>query len=125
MKLPFVISVSGFAGLMLHAGAFAAGSGTEATVAVHSIDVRGRPPFKRKIEHLPQSEVARLEMASGESARETTIRTVDFKGRPPFRRNVERVEIVDAARLELADGLSADDTGRSRFSGRSSFKRHR
>lgn len=125
MKLPFVLSVSGFAGLMLHAGAFAAGGDTEATVAVHSIDVRGRPPFKRKIEYLPVSEVARLEAASAERARETTVRTVDFSGRPPFRRNLERVEIVDAARLELADGLAAEDGNRSRFSGRSSFKRHR
>lgn len=125
MKLPFVLAASGFAALTLHVGAFAAGSGTEATVAVHSIDVRGRPPFKRKIEHLPQSEVARLEMATSEAARETTVRTVDFTGRPPFRRNVERVEVVDAARLELADGLTADDDGRSRFSGRSTFKRHR
>lgn len=125
MKLPFVLSVSGFAGLLLHAGAFAAGGDTEATVAVHSIDVRGRPPFKRKIEHLPQREIARLEMATTESARETTVRTVDFTGRPPFRRDLERVEIVDAARLELADGLSVEDAGRSRFSGRSSFKRHR
>lgn len=125
MKLPLLLSASGFAGLMFHAGAIAAGGATEATVAVHSIDVRGRPPFKRKIEYLPQSEVARLEMATAESARETTIRTVDFRGRPPFRRNVERVEVVDAARLELADGLAAEDEGRSWFSGRASFKRHR
>jgi hypothetical protein len=125
MKLPFVLGVSGFAGLLFQAGAFAASDNTEATVAVHSIDVRGRPPFKRKVEHLPLSEVARLEAATAEGARETTVRTVDFTGRPPFRRDLERVEIVDAARLELSEGLSVEGDDRSRFSGRASFKRHR
>ena len=124
MKIPFVLSVSGLAGLLLQAGAFAANDGTEATVAVHNIDFRGRPPFKRTIEYLPLSEVARLETESAGAARETVIRTVDFSGRPPFRRNLERVEIVDAARLELTDGVPVSDEA-SRLSGRPPLKRHR
>lgn len=122
MKIPFVLGVSGLAGLLLQAGAFAAGDDAEATVAVHNVDFRGRPPFKRNIEYLPLSEVARLETATAEGARETVIRTVDFSGRPPFQRNIERVEIVDAARLELTDGVPETAGG---LSGGHPLKRHR
>jgi hypothetical protein len=122
MKLPIVLSVSGLAGVLLQVGAFAANDATEATVAVHSVDFRGRPPFKRTVERLPVSEVARLETATA-ADRETFIRTVDYTGRPPFRRNLERVEIVDAARLELTDGQPVSDN--RRFAGRAAFKRHR
>lgn len=123
MRLPFVLGVSGLAGLLLQVGAFAANDGTEATVAVRSVDFRGRPPFKRTVEYLPLSEVARLETEAAD--RTTVIRTVDYTGRPPFRRNLERVEIVDAARLELTGGVADSDENRGRFSGRSAFKRHR
>ncbi len=119
MKIPFVLGISGLAGLLLQAGAFAASDDAEATVAVHNVDFRGRPPFKRTIEYLPLSEVARLETAT---ARETVIRTADFSGRPPFRRNLERVEIVDAARLELTDGVTGNAGG---LSGGHPLKRHR
>ena len=68
-------------------------------VEVRTTNFSGRPPFKRRVEHLPTAEVARLEAATTEVVKVST----DFRGRPPFARNVEVLRVVDTARLEIDD----------------------
>ncbi len=51
------------------------------TVRVHSVDMKGKPPFKRSSEVLSVQDAAALE-ESQEAGRNTAP-----KGRPPFNRN--------------------------------------
>ena len=125
MKYPIALTVTALAALSVSFCVSAESSGAEAadaTVAVRTIDFRGKPPFKRRVEHLPVSELARLETAAPQKE---IVRTVDFSGKPPFRRNIERVEILDASRLEMIGDPDVTATKEKRFPQRAGLKRHR
>jgi hypothetical protein len=81
----------------------------EAMVTVRTTDFSGRPPFTRRVESLPATEVARLEPAPI-SAETVTVRTTDYSGRPPFARRSETLPVSEVARLEAEDAIEARGT---------------
>ncbi len=89
-------------------------------VTIHDVDFRGRPPFRRSMETLPASEVARLEPQSAAGGETVTVRTIDFSGKPPFRRATETLPVAEVARLEAASETSRRP---SRFRGYPPFHR--
>lgn len=111
MRLPIVPAIVGLGGAAFLPWAVAANVEPAATVVVHNVEFRGRPPFKRSYERLPVSDVARLETGSAT----TVVRTVDFRGRPPFRRHVQRLELIDSAVLEFGGVVATP--GKSRAGG--------
>jgi len=107
---------------------------------VRAVDYSGRPPFRRRLEQRPLSEVT--EFARFEESRTATeptaddkagdkLRVVNFRGRPPYRRSVVKVTESDTTEFARFEETSADnDTNnsqrrRSGPPGKSPWLRHR
>lgn len=105
-----VISAACFAAVAMISGtANAAGNGTE-MVTFHDVKFGGKPPFRRSVETLPVSEVARFEAAP-----EVRVSEVNFNGRPPFKRSGEHLRVIDVARFEVDDTITGGNKRRLRF----------
>ena len=115
MTSKLIVSMLGCGAIFLSAPSFSADINAVEEVKIVTVDYKGKPPFKRRIETLPMSDVAALE-----TSKPTRVRSVDFKGKPPFRRNVESLEVVDVAAL-----APADEESKTSFRGKPPFKRNR
>lgn len=91
---------------------------------IHSVDYRGKPPFRRMVTDLPAAEVARLEAVATPDGAETvtiTTRRGLAHGKPPYRRVTRTLPVTEVARLEL---FAQEEPRGTDFSGRPPFKRH-
>lgn len=75
--------------------------GSTNAIKDHSVDFRGRPPFKRGFKAKNEvADFARFEEAASRPTAKSQ-RAVDFKGRPPFRRSIaSTADVADFARFE-------------------------
>jgi hypothetical protein len=99
-------------------------AGDAETVQVWSVDMQGKPPYKRRLETLTVQDAASVETETDRGDRETRtvqVRTVDTTGKPPFKRRVETLAVSDAASLEV----EADRVEGPKLRGRPPFNRHR
>ena len=113
MKKNIIVGLIGIGAICLAAPTFAADSNSDDLVKIVTVDYKGKPPFKRRVETLPMADIAAME-----ESKTTRVSTVDFKGKPPFRRNVETLNVVDIAVLE-----PASEASRTSFRGKPPFNR--
>ena len=74
------------------------------TVAVWSVDYKGKPPFKRTIKRVPVSDVAQLE-----EQQEMVAVKVKRGSKPPFKRSTELLPVADVAQFETVDDKPKTD----------------
>lgn len=119
MKKHLLTAATAMAGSLLITPAMATDSLQQATATeyVWSVDMRGRPPFKRERVPVQTVDVASIETVVTETV---SIRDRDYRGRPPFKRSVVEVPVIDAAAIEVEE-----EKPRTDFRGRPPFRRHR
>jgi len=115
--------------LPLGGAAVAADRSEAESVTVHSVDMRGKPPFRRSVETLSVTEAARLERSApaqryAPTGETVTVRTVDYSGRPPFKRRSETLDVAEVARLEAVASEQEEQVRSVDYSGRPPFRRH-